>query len=173
MAETTAVDTYLHIDGFDNWQRDAFDKRRIRAGMRRAGIIVTGAAQLGVALARGAGNYPVSRTGRLVQSIHYRVSRAGFLVKIAPRKLDTMRDYYPAYLHYGVKAGARVGRLAAGAGLGKSNRRAKGARVAAQAARSASGWRIAPRDNYIADALQDKRSRVQDVLRQSFAAALG
>lgn len=166
MANSASVDGYLHIEGFDQFGREIFDKKQIRKGMRKAGQVVSRRAQLNLALARGQDNYPVSRTGRTVESIKFKVSRAGFLVKIAPRKTPDMKDYYPAYLHYGVKQGGRVRGLASG------KRRAKGERAAALAQRAASGWRIAPRANYMEDALQDERAKVQAILSAAFAAAL-
>lgn len=172
MANSAAVETYLHIDGFDQFLRDAFNRRKIRGGMRKVGRLVTQRAQLNLALAKGQGNYPVSRTGKTVAAIGFKVSRSGFLVRVAPRKSAEMSAFYPAYLHYGVKRGARVTKLAAGQGRGKSNRRGKGERAAALAARAASGWRIAPRANYMADALQDESARIRAVLSQAFAAAL-
>lgn len=155
MANSVGVESYVHIEGFDEWHRDAFDKRKVRAGMRKAGKIVAGQSQLNIALARGAGQYPISRTGRLVHAIAYRVSKSGFLVKIAPDKTDDMKDYYPAYLHYGVR-----------------RNRSKWA-MKARRRQPEGPYRIAPRGNYVQDALQDKKSRVQDVLRAAFGAALG
>ena len=167
MANSASVDGYLHIEGFDQFGREIFDKKQIRKGMRKAGQVVSRRAQLNLALARGQDNYPVSRTGRTVESIKFKVSRAGFLVKIAPRKTPDMKDYYPAYLHYGVKQGGRV------RGLVSGKRRAKGERAAALAQRAASGWRIAPRANYMEDALQDEKTQVESILKAAFAAALG
>ncbi|WP_205413520.1 hypothetical protein [Pseudomonas protegens] len=106
-----------------------------------------------------------------VGSIAFKVFRSGFLVKIAPRKTAAMAEFYPAYLHYGVKRGRRLGKLAPGTGKGKSNRRAAGAR-AAIAERAAGEWRIKPRDNYMADALQDSSSDVKGILSAAFASAL-
>ncbi|MEE1920184.1 hypothetical protein V0R52_27750 [Pseudomonas asiatica] len=166
MANSASVDGYLHIEGFDQFGREIFDKKQIRKGMRKAGQVVSRRAQLNLALARGQDNYPVSRTGRTVESIKFKVSRAGFLVKIAPRKTPDMKDYYPAYLHYGVKQDGRVRGLASG------KRRAKGERAAALAQRAASGWRIAPRANYMEDALQDEKAQVQSILAAAFSAAL-
>jgi hypothetical protein len=84
-----------------------------------------------------------------------------------------MEEFYPAYLHYGVRKGRRLGKLAPGQGKGRSNRRAKGIRAAALADRAAGEWRIKPRDNYMADALQDSSAQVQSILSAAFAAALG
>lgn len=166
MANSASVDGYMHIEGFDQFGREIFDKKQIRKGMRKAGQVVARRAQLNLALARGQGNYPVSRTGRTVESIKFKVSRAGFLVKVAPRKTPDMKEYYPAYLHYGVKQGGKV------RGLGSGRRRAKGARAELVAKRAASGWRIAPRANYMEDALQDEKAKVQSILSAAFAAAL-
>ena len=159
----------MHIEGFDQFDKVDFDKRKIRYGFRKAGQIVTAKAQMLLALGKGQDGYPTSRTGALLHAINFRVSRSGFMVKVMPDMPAGAKDYYPAYLHYGVRQGARVTRLAPGQGLGRSNRRARGGRVEALAARQLTGWRIAPRDNYIADALQDSADEVRSVL----AAALG
>jgi hypothetical protein len=62
--------------------------------------------------------------------------------------------------------------LAPGAGRGKSNRRARGARADLVSARKAGGWRIAPRKNYMTDALEDSNSEAQKILTQTFESAL-
>ncbi|MDS9878306.1 hypothetical protein RMI40_26060 [Pseudomonas protegens] len=172
MSNSASVEGYLHFEGFDNFLRDAFDKKAIRAGMRKAGRLVTQRAQMNLALGKGQEGYPVNRTGATLESIAFKVSRSGFLVKIAPRKTAAMAEFYPAYLHYGVKRGRRLGKLAPGKGKGKSNRRAAGARAAAIAERAAGEWRIKPRDNYMADALQDSSSDVKGILSAAFADAL-
>lgn len=173
MANSASVDGYLHIEGFDAFEREAFDKRQIRAGMRKVGKLITQRAQMNLALGKGQDGYPINRTGATLESIKFKVSRAGFLVKVAPSKSEAMKEFYPAYLHYGVKKGRRLAKLAPGKGLGKSNRRAAGARASALAERASGEWRIRPRDNYMADALQDSRSQVQGILAAAFAAALG
>jgi hypothetical protein len=173
MASSGGLEGYLHIEGFDQFGREAFDKKKIRAGMRKIGRLVTQRAQMNLALGKGQDGYPVNRTGATLESITAKVSRSGFLVKIAPRKTSAMKTYYPAFLHYGVKRGKRLGKLAPGKGVGKSNRRAKGARAAALAERAAGEWRIKPRDNYMVDALQDSSAQVQSILSAAFAAALG
>jgi len=166
MANSASVDGYLHIEGFDQFGREIFDKKQIRKGMRKAGRLVSRRAQLNLALARGQDNYPVSRTGRTVESITFNVSRAGFLVKIAPQKTSSMKDYYPSFVHCGVERGARVLGPTAGRRGGKRER------AAALAERAASVWRIAPRANYMEDALQDEKEQVQSILKAAFAAAL-
>ena len=173
MSNSASIDGYLHVEGFDNFERNAFDKREIRAGMRKVGLLIAGRAQMNLALGKGQDGYPVNRTGTTVESVTYKVSRSGFLVRISPTKTSAMEEFYPAYLHYGVKKGRKLGKLAPGKGKGKSNRRAAGARAAAVAERAAGEWRIKPRDNYMVDALQDSASQVQSILSAAFANALG
>lgn len=172
MSNSASIDGYLHVEGFDSFERDAFDKRMIRAGMRKVGLLITQRAQMNLVLGKGQDGYPVNRTGATVESVSFKVSRSGFLVRISPTKTSAMEEFYPAYLHYGVKKGRKLGKLAPGKGKGKSNRRAIGARAAALAERAAGEWRIKPRDNYMTDALQDSSSQVQSILSAAFAAAL-
>lgn len=172
MANSASIDSYLHFEGYDNLPRDIFDKKKIRAGMRKAGRLVMQKAQMNLALARGEEGYPVNRTGATLESISFKVSRSGFLVRVAPRKTSAMPEFYPVYLHYGVKKGHRPGKLAPGKGKGRKNRRAAGARARLVAERAAGEWRIKPRDNYMADALQDSKTDVQAILSAAFAAAL-
>lgn len=173
MSNSASIDGYLHVEGFENFERDAFDKRKIRAGMRKVGLLIVQRAQMNLALGKGQDGYPVNRTGATVDSINFKVSRSGFLVRISPTKTSSMAEFYPAYLHYGVKKGRKLGKLAPGQGKGKSNRRAKGERAAALAERASGEWRITPRDNYMADALQDSATQVQSILSAAFASALG
>lgn len=151
--EQATLAAHLHVEGFDNFHRDSFDKRKVRVAMRKVGRLVENRARMNLALAGAGSNYPQKRTGVLRDSIKTRVSRPGFLVKVMPEKIG-MKDYYPAFLHYGVKRKA-------------SKRKGKQADV-----QPVGGWRIAPRANYIADALQDESERVKSVLAAGFAAAL-
>ncbi|QZA52616.1 hypothetical protein [Pseudomonas sp. 2hn] len=142
MANSVSIDGYLHVEGFDKFDQEAFNKRKIRAGMRKVGQLITGRAQMNLALGGGQDGYPVNRSGATTDSIGYKVSRSGFLVRVAPSKTTSMKEYYPAYLHYGVRR------------------------------KSGGGWRIRPRDNYMTDALVDSRDEVRRILQQAFAAAL-
>jgi hypothetical protein len=142
VANSVSIDGYLHVEGFDQFDREAFNKRKIRAGMRKAGQLITGRAQMNLALGGGQDGYPVNRSGATTNSVGYKVSRSGFLVRIAPSKTASMKAFYPAYLHYGVRR------------------------------KSGGGWRIKPRDNYMTDALVDSRVEVRRILQQAFAAAL-
>ncbi|MDD0981712.1 hypothetical protein [Pseudomonas shahriarae] len=172
MANSVGVDGYIHIEGFEKFEREAFDKKKIRAAMRKAGKLVRQRAQMNIALARGQDSYPVNRTGELLGSINFKVSRSGFMVKVAPYMTSSMGEYYPAYLHYGVRLGSRIKKLAPGEGRGKSNRRRSGARAALVSKRKSNGWRIEPRANYMSDALQDSSSDVRAILSRAFADAL-
>lgn len=173
MSNSASLEGYLHFEGFDNFERDAFDKKKIRAGMRKAGLLVAQKGQMNLVLGKGQEGYPVNRTGETVQSIKFKVSRSGFLVKISPTLTPAMGEFYPAYLFYGVKQGRRPGKLAPGKGKGRKNRRAAGARARLVAERAAGEWRIKPRNNYMADALQDSSSQVESILKAAFADALG
>lgn len=166
MANSVSVDGYLHIDGFDKFDQQAFNKRQIRAGMRKVGKLVRGRAQMNLALSGGRDGYPVSRTGATVESINFKLSRAGVLVRVSPTKTERMDAFYPAYLHYGVRQGARI------RGLGDGKRRRRGQRQSLKDARRGNGWRITPRDNYMTDALADSRAQVQSILRDAFSRAL-
>ena len=166
MNQRVTLAAHMHIEGFENFHRDSFNKKKVRAAFRKAGRLVQDRARLNLSLSGAGSNYPRKITGELRDSIKFRVSRSGFMVKVMPEKTAGMEEYYPAFLHYGVKKGARV------KGTGGKRRR-KGERQSLIEARNAGGWRIKPRANYIADALEDESRRVQSVLRAGFAAALG
>ena len=142
-ASNGTLAAHLHVEGFDHFNKDAFNRREVTAAMRKAGRLVANRARMNLSLAGGGANYPRIRSGVLRDSIQTKVSRPGFLVRIMPQRIDGMKDYYPAYLHYGTKGSGR-GRKAT----------------------------IAPRGNYIADALEDEADRVRQVLSAGFAAAL-
>lgn len=147
---------YLHVEGFESYGRLDFDKKEIRKTMRQAGRVVQAEGRRLVSKGGPSrrGEYPARRTGRLRRSITYRVSRPGFLVKIEPKKTAAMGDdFYPAYLFYGVRRGAK---------RGKSH--------AKQA--STGGWRIAPRRNFMEDALDNRAGRVRALLSRAFSQAL-
>ncbi|EQB6527013.1 hypothetical protein ACYRY4_004420, partial [Yersinia enterocolitica] len=108
-----------------------------------------------------AGEAPGTRTGGLSRSIGYKVptpsdGRPGFMVRIAPNQKGGRRatrlpsgdddDFYPAFLFYGVKRKAKRGR---------SHRKG---------ASGGSGWKIAPRKNFMTEALSNRRSWAEKVL---------
>ena len=166
---------YLHFGEFDSYGKLDFDKKAIRKGMRLVGALVRREARALVnqrGTRSAGGEYPTRDEGLLYRSIRAKVSRPGFLVKIAPQKIAGMKDFYPAYLHYGVTQGRRPKPLEAGRGRGRSNRRASGELAAARAARAAGAWQLEPRKNFMADALESSSGRVQQILRQAFADSL-
>ncbi|WP_064577182.1 hypothetical protein [Cupriavidus gilardii] len=144
---------YMHIEGFEGFDKAIdFNKRKVRAAMRKAGRLVAGQAKMNVALARGAEGYPAVRTGALRESIDFKLSRSGFLVRVAPKKTSAMPAPYFVYLHYGVRRGMK--------------------RRKDHKAQPAGPWRIKPRANYMADALQDRSDQVRSLLQQALADSL-
>lgn len=174
MSNAPRLAAYLHVDGYENFQKIDFNRKEVRAGFARAGREVQREAKRLVSKeARSKrGEYPARMTGALIRSIRVRVSRPGFLVRVAPQKTGAMSDFYPAFLFYGVKSGARVGRAGAGEGRGKSGRRLKGETARLKAERRGGGWRIAPRKNFMADALDNRAGRVRAILRRAFDKSL-
>ncbi|MDH1530173.1 hypothetical protein N5E95_22570, partial [Pseudomonas mosselii] len=61
MSNSVSIDGYLHVEGFDKFDQEAFNKRKIRAGMRKVGQLITGRAQMNLALGGGQDGYPVNR----------------------------------------------------------------------------------------------------------------
>lgn len=165
-ASNGTLAAHVHIEGFDQFHRDSFDKRKVRVAMRKAGRLVEYRAKLNISLAGAGSNYPRVLRGVLRDSIKTRVSRSGFMVKIMPDKIDGMAEYYPAFLHYGVRQGASIYHT-----NGKKNSKSKIRSLMPE--RNKRGWRITPRGNYIADALEDEASRVRAVLSAGFRRALG
>jgi surface antigen len=88
-ASNGTLAAHLHVEGFETFKRDAFDRRKVRAAIRKAGRLVEHRARMNLALAGGAGNYPHKRTGVLRDSIQTKVSRPGFLVRIMPQEQVT------------------------------------------------------------------------------------
>ncbi|QCZ26156.1 Uncharacterised protein [Klebsiella pneumoniae] len=93
------------------------------------------------------GENPGYQSGRLAKSIGYMVPRAsknrpGFMTRIAPNQRNGQGnrlitgDFYPAFLFYGVRGGAKRRR--------GHHRGASGG----------SGWRLAPRNNFMIETLQ-------------------
>lgn len=121
-----------------------FHQDEIRKGMRILGREVQKEAQsyVGKSARSKAGEFPGSVTGRLSKSIKFKVSRAGFLVVVRPEKTAAYgsKEFYPAFLNYGVKRGKK----------GKKS--------------EASEYRIAPRKNYMKEAQDAKADRVRQVI---------
>lgn len=89
------------ITGFS---RIDFDKKKIRKVLRAEGAIIRKEARKLVArraIASAPGDYPTRQTGTLMRSIKVKVSKPGFMVKIAPYKTADMTMFYPAVLSAG------------------------------------------------------------------------
>ncbi|MFM0328178.1 hypothetical protein [Paraburkholderia strydomiana] len=164
----------VHV-GWTGHSRIDFDKKRIRKVMRARGRDIQKEARRLVArrAISEAGQYPGRDSGTLWRSIKAKVSRSGFLVRIAPQKTAEMgKDFYPAYLWFGVRQGRALGKVAAGQGVGKSNRRRRGARAIETSARSLNGWRIEPRANYMTEALARRREVSENAIKNALKDAL-
>ncbi|VWC26298.1 hypothetical protein BPS26883_06147 [Burkholderia pseudomultivorans] len=149
------ADIALHIEGFEGFDRSIdFDKREVRKGMRKAGRIVERRAKALVAIRSRSvpGQYPGRKTGRLQRSIKTKVSRSGFMVKVMPKKIAGMRDFYPAFLYYGTRSKSG----------GRRDHRS----------RSTSKLRIEPRGNYMSDAKDDGAREVRALLVDVYRRAL-
>ncbi|QLI83176.1 hypothetical protein HZU75_04205 [Chitinibacter fontanus] len=124
--------------------------------MRHAGQDVRKAARALIAskVRSSAGENPGKQTGKLYRSLGYKVSRSGFMAVIEHKKIAGMKDFYWAYLYYGVRRGAK---------RRKDHKKQQA---------NGSGWRIAPRNNYIVDALDARRTTVQRTIADSVKRAL-
>lgn len=145
------IELNIQIDGF---KRIDFNKKKIRQTLRSAGRGIQRSARRLIAhkSISGADDYPGKKTGRLQRSIQYKVSRSGFLVKIAPQKISGMEAFYPAFLFYGVTH--------------------KSHQANHQTPNKNRVWRIAPRANFMQDALMERRSAVKHELHNALLDAL-
>jgi len=100
-------ETNVTIQGHE---RIDFDKKKIRKAMRLRGRDIQKEARRLIArrAISAPGEYPGRRKGRLWRSIKYKVSRSGFLVRVAPYMTAEMgEDFYPAFLYYGSSRGLK------------------------------------------------------------------
>lgn len=147
------LETNVTIDGFS---RIDFDKRLVRKSMRALGRDVQKEARRLIArrAISGADEYPGRQTGKLWRAIKYHVSRSGFMVRIQPDKTGDMKDFYPAYLHYGV-------------------RKVRSIALARRHKKQPEGpYRLAPRANFMTDALENRNQNARSVLRDTLRDAL-
>ena len=131
---------FFHVD-----VQQPAEMRFNRARVRRAFVTIgqrhmRDARRLVMRRARSApGENPGYQTGRLARSI-------GFMTRIAPNQRNgkgnrmISGDFYPAFLFFGVRGGAKRRR--------SHHRGASGG----------SGWRLAPRNNFMVEALEKNRS---------------
>jgi len=140
------LETNVTIDGFSLID---FNKKQVRKGMRVVGRDVQKEARRLIArrAISGAGEYPGHQSGRLWRAIKYHVSRSGFMVRIQPDKTGEMKYFYPSSLHYGIR---RVRSLA----LARRHKK-----------QPEGPYRLAPRNNFMIDALDNRNQNVRSVLR--------
>ncbi|WP_413722692.1 hypothetical protein ACL2XG_05340 [Sodalis sp. RH24] len=149
---------YLHVD-FPNAETVTFNKARVRRAFVSIGQKLLAESRRIVArrAISKAGEMPGFQSGALAKSVGFYVprpsgSRPGFMVRIAPNQkrgkgskpIDG--EFYPAYLFYGVRAGAR-----------RNKKHKKGSS-------GGDGWRMAPRGNFMTQALLNKREWSETVL---------
>lgn len=133
-----------------------FDKRQIRKAMRKIGADVRKEGRRMVArkAVSAPGEDPGRQTGRLMKSIKYKVSRPGLLVRIAPEKTEGMKEFYPAFLGYGV-------------------RRSRDAKAAKSHKKQPEGpYKLAPRANYMETALENRKQQARETLANALLDAL-
>lgn len=130
-----------------------FDRVKLNKAMRRAGNDVRNEARrlLSRKAISQAGEVPGQQTGRLKRSIQILASGPGWM-RIGPKKTSGMKEFYPAFLYYGV--------------TGKPRRRDHKTQV------KDGTWRIAPRANYMVMALSNKRSQVRGVISSALLSSL-
>ncbi|QBH98415.1 hypothetical protein EKN56_19680 [Limnobaculum zhutongyuii] len=156
--EDSNTGLYLHVD-FPKDPEFRFIRARVRKAFIASGQSVMKEArrQLARRAVSRAGEIPGFRTGKLSKSIGYYVPRAssrrlGFMAKVAPNQKNGKAsrpikgDFYPAFLYYGVRRGAKRRR--------KHHKGASGGQ----------GWKIEPRKNFMEVALLNRRAWVEAVL---------
>lgn len=148
------LETNVTIDGFD---RIDFDRKKVRKAMGTLGRDVQKESRRLIArrAISGAGEYPGRQSGTLLRSIRYKVSKPGFMVVVGPIRTPEMgKDFYPAFLHYGI-------------------RRHRVASIAKRHGKQPEGpYRLAPRKNFMTDALERRQQNARSVLRGALQDAL-
>lgn len=163
--ERSSNGVYLHI-GFNKTPEIRFNRARVRRAFVDIGRTLLRDARRRVArrAISTAGQAPGFDTGQLAKSIGYYVprpsgNRPGFMVKVSHNKGDGSRplpsdNFYPAYLYYGVRNNAR-----------RTKRHHRGSS-------GGSGWRIAPRENYMIKVMMDRRYEIQKTLYRALTASV-
>lgn len=159
---------YIHV-AFPDAKKVEFKRPVVRRAFAKIGREIQEASRDRVSQRHGSkpGEDPGYHSGAMARSIGYYIPRAsgrrpGFMVKISPNQkrgrgmtpLQTKdgpnsSGFYPAYLQFGVRHGARA--------QIKKGKGGKDVRVKKKGSSGGSGWRIAPRANFMTEALKDKR----------------
>lgn len=161
---------FLHVD-FKQPKELEFNRARLRRAFVQIGrVYMRDARRLVIKRGRsGPGENPGYQTGRLARSIGYYVPkkttrRPGLMVKISPdqkngqgnRRFPEGAPYYPAFLYYGVRHSAY--------GMDKKDKRQK--------KHHSSGVRLAPRNNFMADVIEQRRHWTQELLSRELQRSL-
>lgn len=166
---------YIHVD-YPGAKVPDFDRKKVRRAFFVIGKAIQEEARSLISRQHGSqpGEDPGYYSGAMARSIGYFVPNAsgrrpGFMVRIAPNQKRgrnatrmTIKDgpnssgFYPAYLYYGVKRQAKI----------KTRRTKKGdlTRMRTRGGSGGDGWRIAPRKNYMTEALMNKKYWTERVL---------
>jgi len=156
----------LHVE-FKQPDELVFNRARMRKAFIKIGQVhMRDARRLVMNRARSnPGDNPGYRTGQLARSIGYYVPRAssrrpGLMVRIAPnqKRGEGNRliegDFYPAFLFYGVRRGAK---------RKKSHHKGKS---------GGSGWKVAPRNNFMTQVLENRKSWTRYILSRELRKSL-
>ncbi|MBK4723908.1 hypothetical protein [Pantoea agglomerans] len=156
----------LHVE-FKQPEELVFNRSRMRKAFIKIGQVhMRDARRLVMNRARSnPGENPGYRTGKLARSIGYYVPRAssrrpGLMVRIAPnqKRGEGNRliegDFYPAFLFYGVRRGAK---------RKKSHHKGKS---------GGSGWKVAPRNNFMTQVLENRKSWTRYILSRELRKSL-
>lgn len=157
--EQSSSGAYLHVD-FPDAMEIRFNKARVRRAFVEVGrkLLRDSRRRVSRRAISEAGQSPGFQSGDLAKSIGYYVPRPssrrpGFMVKVSHNskgegasKDIPSEAFYPAYLYYGVRRGAR-----------RTKKHKKGASGGSQ-------WRITPRENYLAKVMMDRSYWIQRTL---------
>lgn len=97
----------IRVEGFD---RIIYNKREIKAALRKGGAIVRSEARRLIAsrAISDPGDFPGYDSGAMSQSIKVQAASGGGYVKIQPFKTAAMgAEFYPAFLAHGTSRGLR------------------------------------------------------------------
>jgi hypothetical protein len=90
------------------FNRLLFDKRELKAAIRKSGAVVRAEARrlISSRAVSGAGEFPGYDSGAMSRAIKIKVGSGGGYARVMPYRTAQMGDdYYPAYLFYGTRRG--------------------------------------------------------------------
>ncbi|CAK0771396.1 conserved hypothetical protein [Gammaproteobacteria bacterium] len=101
------IDFRITVEGFD---RLKFDKKQLRAAIRKGGTVVRKEARRLIASRAVSlpGQFPGYQSGAMSRSIKVKIGSRGGYALIKPYKTSEMgENFYPAYLIYGTSRGLK------------------------------------------------------------------